>query len=338
MSLSPSEKRKRRVGLRLTASVNVMKNPEAEAVAALPKQLEKLEVSNTFKIDLKDSDLKPFEELGSGNGGTVNKILHVPTNTIMARKVIHVEANATVRKQILRELQILHDCNNPYIVGFYGSYINEGDLFICMEYMDLGSLDSIYRKIGPIEEPILADITLSVLRGLIYLHETHKIIHRDIKPSNILVNSQGEIKLADFGVSGQLVNSVANTFVGTSHYMAPERIQGGKYSVQSDVWSLGISLMELAIGKFPFPPEGIVLPIFDLLQYIVNEPVPPLPADQFTEEFQDFCNKCLIKDPHKRPNFKYLIKHKFVVKAEEENINMKAWAEDVGERIKKLKN
>jgi len=88
MSLSPSEKRKRRVGLRLpTASVNVLKNPEAEAVAALPKQLEKLEVSNTFKIDLKDSDLKPFEELGSGNGGTVNKILHVPTNTIMARKV-----------------------------------------------------------------------------------------------------------------------------------------------------------------------------------------------------------------------------------------------------------
>ena len=117
----------------------------------------------------------------------------------------------------------------------------------------------------------------------------------------------------------------------------PERIQGGKYSVQSDVWSLGISLMELAIGKFPFPPEGIVLPIFDLLQYIVNEPVPPLPADQFSEEFQDFCNKCLIKDPHKRPNFKYLVKHKFVLKAEDDKVDMKAWAEDVAEKLKKSK-
>ena len=88
MSLSPSEKRKRRIGLRLpTGTVNIIKNTEADEVAALPKQIEKLEVSNTFKIDLKHEDLKPFEELGAGNGGTVNKILHVPTNTIMARKV-----------------------------------------------------------------------------------------------------------------------------------------------------------------------------------------------------------------------------------------------------------
>lgn len=339
MSLSPSEKRKRRVGLRLPqSSVSLLKtnnlSSEAAEVAALPKQLEKLEVSNTFKIDLKESDLRPYEELGSGNGGTVNKILHVPTGTIMARKVIHVEANATVRKQILRELQILHDCNSIYIVSFYGSFITEGDLSICMEYMDLGSLDSIYKKTGAIREPILADITYSVLKGLLYLYETHRIIHRDIKPSNILMNSSGQIKLADFGVSGQLVNSVANTFVGTSHYMAPERIQGGKYSVQSDVWSLGITMMELAIGKFPFPPEGIILPIFDLLQYIVNEPVPPLPEGQFSPEFQDFTNKCLIKDPSKRPNFKYFMKHKFVIKAKESNIDMKAWAQEIAEKIK----
>uniref|UniRef100_UPI0009B41A87 dual specificity mitogen-activated protein kinase kinase 2-like n=1 Tax=Monopterus albus TaxID=43700 RepID=UPI0009B41A87 len=93
-----------------------------------------------------------------------------------------------------------------------------------------------------------------VLRGLAYLREKHQIMHRDVKPSNILVNSRGEIKLCDFGVSGQLIDSMANSFVGTRSYMSPERLQGTHYSVQSDVWSMGLSLVELAIGRYPIPP------------------------------------------------------------------------------------
>jgi len=90
---------------------------------------------------------------------------------------------------------------------------------------------------------------------LTYLYDVHRIIHRDIKPSNMLFNSKGEIKICDFGVSGELINSIADTFVGTSTYMSPERIQGAQYSVKSDVWSTGISLIELAMGRFPFAED-----------------------------------------------------------------------------------
>jgi len=121
-----------------------------------------------------------------------------------------------------------------------------------MEFMDKGSLDNIYKKIGPIDIEIVGRVALAVLEGLTYLYDVHRIIHRDIKPSNILFNSAGQIKICDFGVSGELINSIADTFVGTSTYMSPERIQGAQYTVKSDVWSLGISLIELALGRFPF--------------------------------------------------------------------------------------
>ncbi|KAJ1563996.1 Dual specificity mitogen-activated protein kinase kinase 1, partial [Nowakowskiella sp. JEL0078] len=189
----------------------------------------------------------------------------------------------------------MHKCKSPYIVSFYGASLNEGDISLCMEFMHCGSLDAIYKSAGPIPEMVMGQITFAVLTGLVYLYEKHRIIHRDVKPSNILMNSEGQVKIADFGVSGQLINSVANTFVGTSAYMSPERIQGGRYSVQSDVWSVGMTLMELALGRFPFPPEGSPegkdLVIFELLEYIVNEPVPTLPEGKYTPEFELFLAK-----------------------------------------------
>ena len=163
----------------------------------------------------------------------------------------------------------------------------------------------------------MGKIAEAVLGGLTYLYRAHRIMHRDIKPSNVLVNSKGQIKLCDFGVSSELDNSVADTFVGTGTYMAPERIQGSPYSVKSDVWSVGLTLMELAIGKFPFHsgnegggggggadddepsgPQGIL----DLLQQIVGEPSPKLPkSDAFPQILEDVIDKCLKKDPHERP-------------------------------------
>lgn len=136
-------------------------------------------------------------------------------------------------------------------------------------------------------------------------------MHRDIKPSNVLVNSKGQIKLCDFGVSGELVNSIADTFVGTSTYMAPERIQGAKYSVKSDVWSVGLTVMELAIGRFPFDSNDAAagdrasqgpMGILDLLQQIVHEPAPRLPeSDAFPPILDDMIQKCLLKCPDERP-------------------------------------
>lgn len=136
-------------------------------------------------------------------------------------------------------------------------------------------------------------------------------MHRDIKPSNVLVNSRGSIKLCDFGVATETVNSIADTFVGTSTYMAPERIQGGAYSVRSDVWSAGLTVMELAVGRFPFDTSDTSagdrasagpMGILDLLQQIVHEPAPKLPkSDAFPKILDDFVAKCLLKKPEERP-------------------------------------
>uniref|UniRef100_A0A671SF08 Dual specificity mitogen-activated protein kinase kinase 1 n=1 Tax=Sinocyclocheilus anshuiensis TaxID=1608454 RepID=A0A671SF08_9TELE len=307
---------------------------------ALQKKLEELELDEQQKKrleafltqkqkvgELKDDDFEKICELGAGNGGVVFKVLHRPSGFIMARKLIHLEIKPAIRNQIIRELQVLHECNSPYIVGFYGAFYSDGEISICMENMDGGSLDQCLKKAGKIPEQILGKVSIAVIKGLSYLREKHKIMHRDVKPSNILVNSRGEIKLCDFGVSGQLIDSMANSFVGTRSYMSPERLQGTHYSVQSDIWSMGLSLVEMAIGRFPIPPpdareleqifgqplEGDPsasdaspkprppgrpgssygpdsrppMAIFELLDYIVNEPPPKLPGI-FGAEFQDF--------------------------------------------------
>lgn len=280
-------------------------------------------VKNLFN-QLKSSDLKRLNEIGAGNGGVVDKVLHTPTDQVMARKVIHIEANPAIRRNIMTELQTLEKCKSPYIVSCYGAFMEEGDISVCMELMDVGALDSILKRNGAVREDILAQITLSVLRGLVYLYEKHRIIHRDVKPSNILINSSGQIKICDFGVSGQLINSIANSFVGTQSYMAPERIVGEKYSVRSDVWSLGMTLVELALGKFPI--DGAPLAIFELLNYIVNEPAPSLPADKFSPELCDLINKCLIKDPKLRPTPTELLEHPFVANASgEPDVSIMEW-------------
>ncbi|KAI0248641.1 kinase-like domain-containing protein [Lactifluus subvellereus] len=218
----------------------------------LSNKLASLDMSAVVKYDLRDEDLKDLNELGQGNGGSVKKVEHVPTHTIMAKKIVLIDAKPSVRKQILRELQIMHDCHSEYIISFYGAFLSDPNICICMEFMDKGSLDGIYKRIGAIDIEVVAMVAHAVLEGLTYLYDVHRIIHRDIKPSNILFNSKGQIKICDFGVSGELINSIADTFVGTSTYMSPERIQGSPYTVKSDVWSLGISLIELALGRFPF--------------------------------------------------------------------------------------
>ena len=143
------------------------------------------------------------------------------------------------QKQIFRELQFNRSFQSEYIVRYYGMFTDDenSSIYIAMEYMGGRSLDAIYKNLlergGRISEKVLGKIAEAVLRGLSYLHEK-KVIHRDIKPQNILLNENGQVKLCDFGVSGEAVNSLATTFTGTSFYMAPERIQGQPYSVTSD--------------------------------------------------------------------------------------------------------
>nr|CAC19661.1 mitogen-activated protein kinase kinase [Blumeria graminis] len=300
------------------------------------RQTSQLEIGIEYKLDLKREDLEVLKDLGHGNGGTVSKVRHMATGTVMARKIIHVEANKEMRRRIVRELQIMHETNSEYIVTFYGAFLSEtNDVIMCMEYMDVGALDRVSRKFGPVRVDVLGKIAEATLGGLTYLYTKHHIMHRDIKPSIILINSKGQIKLCDFGVSGELVNSVADTFVGTSTYMAPERIQGQKYTVKSDVWSFGLSIMELAIGKFPFDTseqlsddEGAPAGILDLLQQIVYEPAPRLPkSEAFPQILEDMIQKCMAKEPQERPTPQELYEREpFVQAAKRTPVNLKEWA------------
>uniref|UniRef100_A0A1I7VY58 mitogen-activated protein kinase kinase n=2 Tax=Loa loa TaxID=7209 RepID=A0A1I7VY58_LOALO len=296
--------------------------------------------------ELNEDMLEKMCELGHGNGGVVSKVMHKPSKIIMARKLVHLEVKPSVRSQILKELDVLNKCNSPYIVGFYGAFTDNNDISICMEYMDGLSLDVVLKKVGKLKESRVGRIAVAVIRGLSYLKDEHRILHRDVKPSNILVNSHGEIKLCDFGVSGMLIDSMANSFVGTRSYMAPERLTGSHYNVQSDVWSFGLSLVELSVGRYPVPaptareyaelfnipeeevefPEGTMPPssatlssprtmaIFELLDYIVNEAPPLLPKNIFSDIFIDFVGRCVKKNPIERANLKTLSNHEFFLK------------------------
>lgn len=187
------------------------------------------------------------------------------------------------------------------------------------------SYDSEY--LGGIDEPQLAHITYAIIQGLKELKDVHNIIHRDVKPTNVLCSAaQGTVKLCDFGVSGNLVASLAKTNIGCQSYMAPERIKSlnpdkATYTVQSDIWSLGLSILEMAIGSYPYPVETFDN-IFSQLSAIVDSPPPKLPQDRFSPVAQDFVNMCLQKVPERRRNYAALLEHPWLKKYSNIEVNM----------------
>ena len=186
---------------------------------------------------------------------------HKETGTILAVKRITATVNSIENKRLLMDLDIsMRSSDCDYTVHFFGAMFREGDVWICMEVMDT-SVDKFYRKVfensRDMPEWVLGKIAFSVVSALHYLHTKLKVIHRDVKPSNILVSSSGKVKMCDFGISGYLVDSVAKTIdAGCKPYMAPERIDPtgnpANYDVRSDVWSFGISMLEIATGTFPY--------------------------------------------------------------------------------------
>ncbi|KAL9538228.1 hypothetical protein MBANPS3_011092 [Mucor bainieri] len=290
---------------------------------------------NSHFMELKAEDLETLSRLGEGAAGTVRKVLHKPTQLVMAKKSISTEPDPAVQRQILRELAFLKTCDSPYIVSFYGVFLDDGDttVSLCMEYCEAGSLEDIYKRArdlgGVIGEPVLERIAESVCRGLVYLH-SKRVIHRDIKPSNILVTRKGEIKLCDFGVSGELINSVAQTFTGTQYYMAPERIQGNAYAVQSDIWSLGLTLIEVSQNRPALPPpDQPHLSIFELLDFIVRQPVPEIQGGHISDECKNFVAVCLTKDPNYRPTPARMLQHPFIAKWTNVHMDLGQWVKEV---------
>jgi len=265
--------------------------------------------------EIQPEALRTLEVIGHGSSGVVQKVLHAPSNSVLALKVIPVNADEVARKSILLELKTLHESLHRSIVSFYGAFYREGAVHIALEYMDASLLDLMRAQGAPLTEPVLGAIASPVLEGLAYLHRQRHIIHRDIKPSNILVDSSANIKIADFGVSGELSCTISKcaSWVGTMHYMSPERITAAPYSYDSDLWSLGITMLELAIGHFPYvrrpaAQQAQRLVFWDLLDYIVESP-PPVPPPTFSAEFHSFCAACLQKQPEQRSSAVDLLQH-----------------------------
>jgi mitogen-activated protein kinase kinase 1 len=274
------------------------------------------------------TDLEDICVLGSGACGIVKKVKHKTSNQIYALKTVTAEIDDKVLNKQLLELKTYHQSNHPYIVSFHGAFFTEGRLSFVLEYMDAGTLADLI-KAGPITENVLARLTAQILTGLEYLHKQLHIIHRDIKPQNILINSKGQAKITDFGVSGEIAHTqaMAKTFVGTAKYMSPDRIAGNVHSAKSDIWSLGLVVLECALGKHPYEANkrNSGSSFFELLNDIVRQPPPMPPSDRFSAEFVSFIRDCLQKEEDKRADSTSLLKHPFITKCTESDADVSAW-------------
>ena len=210
-----------------------------------------------------------------------------------------------------KEIKILKDCKSPYILEYYGSYYKDNQIWLIIEYCDAGSvLDLMKISKSTLNEFEIASIVEKVLRALIFLHDGKKI-HRDLKSGNILLNHKGEVKLGDFGVSAQLMNSCSkkNSKIGTPYWMSPEIIQQSMHNQSTDIWSLGITCIEMAEGE---PPFSNIKPFRAMINIIKNPPRGLSKAEEWSREFNEFVGICLTLDPRMRPNSKDLLNHRFI--------------------------
>ncbi|XP_071442988.1 uncharacterized protein [Hetaerina americana] len=292
-------------------------------------------------------DLEHLGELGNGTCGHVVKMLHRPSQTIIAVKQMRRSGNSEENKRVIMDLEVVlksHDC--PFIVRCLGCFIAEADVWICMELMAT-CFDKLLRRLKPdsVPESILGKVTVATVKALHYLKESHGVIHRDVKPSNILLDERGNVKLCDFGISGRLVDSKAKTrSAGCAAYMAPERIDPPDptrpdYDIRADVWSLGITLVELATGQFPYQDCRTD---FEVLTRVLQDDPPRLPksikragkegdgsddseTSYFSPEFHSFVTCCLTKNYKHRPKYRKLLEHPFIKKYETAPVDVADW-------------
>ncbi|XP_039934090.1 serine/threonine-protein kinase 10 [Hirundo rustica] len=268
-------------------------------------------------------DLDPGEvwevvgELGDGAFGKVYKAKNKETGALAAAKVIETKSEDELEDYMV-EIEILATCEHPHIVRLLGAFYWDGKLWIMIEFCPGGAVDAAMLELDRgLTEPQIQVICRQMLEALHYLH-SKRIIHRDLKAGNVLLTQDGDIKLADFGVSAKNVKTLQkrDSFIGTPYWMAPEVVmcetmKDTPYDYKADIWSLGITLIEMAQIE---PPHHELNPMRVLLKIAKSEPPTLSCPSKWSLEFRDFLKKALDKNPETRPSAAQLLEHPFVSK------------------------
>jgi len=255
------------------------------------------------------------EKIGEGSYGSVWRVTHNKTGKKYAVKRVGIDNDLD---DLLLEIMFMKSCISDNIVRYFGSYVCGQELWIVMEFCSGGSVSDLMRvTLQTLTEPQIVSVVRDMLKGLQFLHSKKKI-HRDVKCGNVLLNSHGQGKLADFGVSGQLSDTMAkrHTAIGTPFWMAPEVIEELDYDYKADIWSLGITVIEMAEGR---PPHSEMHPM-RVIFIIPSRPPPTMTnPEKWSPELNDFVKKCLMKDPTERPDATTLLSHPFLKNVSKKN-------------------
>ncbi|PAN45374.1 hypothetical protein PAHAL_9G114100 [Panicum hallii] len=262
------------------------------------------------------SDFERLAVLGRGNGGTVYKVAHRRTSALYALKVLHRgDPGAAAEVDALRRA----DCS-PHVVRCHSvlpAAAASGDVALLLELVDGGSLDAVVARCGAFPELALAEVAAQALSGLAHLH-ARRVVHRDVKPANLLVSAAGEVKIADFGIAKVLSRAGDHcaAYEGTATYMSPERFDTERHGhadpCTADVWSLGVTILELLMGRYPLLPAGQKPSWAALMCTICFGELPSLPDGAASPELRAFVAACLQKDYTKRASVAQLLAHPFV--------------------------
>jgi serine/threonine-protein kinase OSR1/STK39 len=277
--------------------------------------------NNIYNYPLMLSGYILGEKIGKGAFSTVYHSQVIETNQHVAIKLIDIEECSSDIDILCNETIIMATLHHDNLTNLYCSFVDSHYLVIVMPFLEAGSCSSILHRIAPNgfkDDKLLATILKNVLEGLHYLHNNHKI-HRDIKPNNILISKDGIVQLSDFGISSECDNKQKkHTFTGTLNYMAPELVDNEHgYDNKIDIWSIGITALELAFGHSPYKK----LSPLQIMKTILNDDPPSCNtfndrSYEFSNKFKLFIKKCLQKDPLHRPPVEQLLDDKFIKSAE----------------------
>ncbi|KAI3825429.1 hypothetical protein L1987_06916 [Smallanthus sonchifolius] len=251
--------------------------------------------------------------LGRGTFGHVYLGFNSESGQMCAIKEVKVVADDQSSKESLKQLNqeitLLSRLLHPNIVQYYGSELGEETLSVYLEYVSGGSIHKLLQEYGPFREPVIQNYTRQVLSGLAYLHGRNTV-HRDIKGANILVDPNGEIKLADFGMAKHITNCTSMlSFKGSPYWMAPEVVMNTNgYNLAVDIWSLGCTVLEMATSKPPWGQYEGVAAIFKIGN---SKDMPEIP-DHLSNDAKSFIKQCLQRDPSLRPTASRLLDHPFI--------------------------